>query len=96
MAKHPARRLERVGFVTRSAALHWPWITESRAEGVTRLDPVAFGRFLGTDRSAEVKTIRRQHHGLVDTGKVPELMSMIAFERFEALKGSESGCIGVL
>ncbi|MFL4476555.1 hypothetical protein ACIPVK_21405 [Paeniglutamicibacter sp. MACA_103] len=67
-------------------------VAEPRAEGATRLDPVAFGRLPGMDRSPEAKTVRRQHHGLVDAGKIPELMSMIAFERSEALKAPGSEC----
>lgn len=70
-------------------------VGEPRAQGATRLDPVAFGRILGLDRSPDVKTIHRQHHGLVDTGKVPELMSMISFARFDDLKSSDTGCVGV-
>lgn len=69
---------------------------EPRAEGATRLDPTAFGRILGMDRAPEVKTIRRQHRELVDTGKIPELMSLIAFTRFEALKSSDTECLAVL
>jgi transposase-like protein len=71
-------------------------VGEPRAEGATRLDPTAFGRILGMDRAPEVKTIRRQHHELVDTGKIPELMSLIAFTRFEALKTSDTECLAVL
>lgn len=71
-------------------------VGEPRADGATRLNPTAFGRILGLDRSPEVKTIRRQYQGLVDTGKVPELMSMIVFERFNAHKTADTGTIGVL
>ncbi|MFL4480040.1 putative transposase [Paeniglutamicibacter sp. ORCA_105] len=71
-------------------------VGEPRAEGATRLDPTAFGRIMGIDRAPEVKTIRRQHHDLVDTGKIPELMSLIAFTRFEALKTSDTECLAVL
>ena len=41
---------------------------ESRAEGATRVDPVALGRVLGLDRSPEVTTIRRKIH-LLAQGK---------------------------
>ena len=71
-------------------------VGEPRAEGATRLDPVAFGRVLGLDRAPEVKTIRRQHRGLVDTGKVPELMSTIAFERFQAQRSGDDSLVAVL
>ncbi|MBV1781409.1 hypothetical protein KRR55_20120 [Paeniglutamicibacter sp. ABSL32-1] len=71
-------------------------VGEPLAEGATRLDPTAFGRILGMDRAPEVKTIRRQHHELVDTGKIPELMSLMAVTRFEALKSSDTECLAVL
>ncbi len=71
-------------------------VGEPRTEGATRLDPTAFGRILGMDRAPEVKTIRRQYRALVDTGKVPELMSSIAFERFEAQKNGDDSLIAVL
>ena len=71
-------------------------VGEPRAEGATRLNPTAFGRILGMDRSPEVKTIRRQYQGLVDTGKVPELMSLIAFERFAADKNAGTGLLGIV
>ena len=71
-------------------------VGEPRAEGATRLHPTAFGRILGMDRSPEVKTIRRQYQGLVDTGKVPELMSMIAFERFAADNNPDAGLLGIV
>ena len=71
-------------------------VGEPRAEGATRLNPTAFGRILGMDRSPEVKTIRRQYQGLVDTGKVPELMSMIAFERFAADNNPDTGLLGIV
>ncbi|WP_166789537.1 putative transposase, partial [Cryobacterium sp. TMS1-20-1] len=71
-------------------------VGEPRAEGATRLNPTAFGRILGLDRSPEVKTIRRQYQGLVDTGKVPELMSLIAFERFAADKNADTALLGIV
>ncbi|MDJ0376965.1 helix-turn-helix domain-containing protein [Cryobacterium sp. PH31-L1] len=71
-------------------------VGEPRAEGATRLNPSAFGRVLGMDRSPEVKTIRRQYQGLVDTGKVPELMSLIAFEQFAADKNAGTTMLGIL
>jgi transposase len=71
-------------------------VGEPLIEGASRLDPAAFGRILGMDRAPEVKTIRRQYKSLVATGKVPELMSLIAFECFQAQKTSEAGFVGVL
>lgn len=71
-------------------------VGEPRAEGATRLNPTAFGRILGMDRSPEMKTLRRQYQGLVDTGKVPELMSMIAFERFAADNNPDTGLLGIV
>lgn len=71
-------------------------VGEPRAEGATRLNPSAFRRILGMDRSPEVKTIRRQYQGLVDTGKVPELMSLIAFERFAADNNPDTALLGIV
>ncbi|WP_166789443.1 hypothetical protein [Cryobacterium sp. TMS1-20-1] len=55
-----------------------------------------FNQILGMDRSPEAKTIRRQYQGLVDTGKVPELMSMIAFERCAADNNPDTGLLGIV
>ncbi|MDN5798277.1 MAG: hypothetical protein L0H79_21365, partial [Intrasporangium sp.] len=51
---------------------------EPRAEGATRLDPVAFGRILGLDRAPEVKTIRRKLALLAGTGKTDRLLAAMA------------------
>ena len=71
-------------------------VGEPLIEGASRMDPAAFGRILGMDRAPEAKTIRRQYKSLVATGKVPELMSLIAFERFQSQKTAEAGCVGIL
>ena len=51
---------------------------ESRAEGATRVDPVALGRVLGLDRSPEVKTIRRKIALLAGMGRAEELLAALA------------------
>ncbi|MHB8293842.1 MAG: hypothetical protein ACYDH5_04315 [Acidimicrobiales bacterium] len=40
-------------------------LAEGRAEGVTRMDPVALGRLIGMERAPEVETIRRRMEALV-------------------------------
>src|SRR4029077_19268171 len=42
---------------------------QARAEGATRIDPVALGRVLGLDRAPEVKTIRRKIGLLAEAGR---------------------------
>ncbi|HYO85138.1 MAG TPA: helix-turn-helix domain-containing protein [Dermatophilaceae bacterium] len=51
---------------------------EPRAEGATRVDPVALGRVLGLDRAPEVKTIRRRIAQLAGAGKAEELIAAMA------------------
>ncbi len=51
---------------------------EPRAEGATRIDPVALDRVLGLDRTPEVKTIRRKVTALAATGKAEELLAAMA------------------
>jgi prepilin-type processing-associated H-X9-DG protein len=51
---------------------------EPRAEGATRIDPVALGRVLGMDRAPEVKTIRRKTSHLAETGKAGDLLTALA------------------
>ena len=91
----PARRVYGLDTMLLEAVLR-TLAGEPRVQGATRLDPVAFGRILGLDRAPEVKTIRRVHQGLADTGKIPELMSAIAFERFNAHKNTDDSLIAVL
>lgn len=49
-----------------------------RAEGATRIDPVALGRVLGLDRAPEVKTIRRKIGQLAGAGKAADLLAALA------------------
>jgi hypothetical protein len=51
---------------------------EPRAQGSTRIDPVALGRVLGLDRAPEVKTIRRKITALAATGRADELLAAMA------------------
>ena len=51
---------------------------EARAEGSTRIDPVALGRVLGLDRAPEVKTIRRKISHLAQAGKAGEWITAMA------------------
>lgn len=51
---------------------------EARAEGATRVDPVAIGRLLGLDRAPEVKTIRRRMEDLAGLGRSGELLMALA------------------
>jgi hypothetical protein len=51
---------------------------EPRAEGSTRVDPVALGRVLGLDRAPEVKTIRRNITALAATNRGEELLAAMA------------------
>jgi hypothetical protein len=51
---------------------------EARAEGLTRLDPVALGRLLGLDRAPEVKTLRRRLERLAQAGRADALMAALA------------------
>ena len=51
---------------------------EPRAEGSSRVDPVALGRVLGLDRAPEVKTIRRKITALAATGRAEELQAAMA------------------
>ncbi|GAC1606808.1 MAG: hypothetical protein NVS3B6_20330 [Pseudarthrobacter sp.] len=65
---------------------------EPRAEGATRIDPVALGRVLGMDRAPEVKTIRRKIGHLAGTGKAGDLLTALATHHLKPGGGdSESG-----
>ena len=50
----------------------------ARAEGATRIDPIALGRVLGLDRAPEVKTIRRKIGQLAEQGKASDLLAALA------------------
>jgi transposase len=51
---------------------------EPRAEGLTRLDPVAIGRLLGLDRVPEVRTLRRRTEELASLGRADQLIDQLA------------------
>ncbi len=51
---------------------------QSRAEGTTRIDPVALGRVLGLDRAPEVKTIRRKIGYLAGAAKAGDWIAAMA------------------
>ena len=51
---------------------------EARAEGATRIDPVALGRVLGLDRAPEVKTIRRKIRFLAEAGNAADWIGAMA------------------
>ncbi len=51
---------------------------EPRAEGLTRIDPVALGRLLGLDRAPEVRTLRRRMEGLARMGRSEALVRALA------------------
>jgi transposase len=51
---------------------------EPRAEGASRIDPVALGRVLGMDRAPEVKTIRRRIGQLATLGRAGDLQAAVA------------------
>lgn len=53
-------------------------VGEPRAEGLTRLDPVALGRLLGLDRAPEVGTLRARMAALADAGRCEELVKVMA------------------
>ena len=51
---------------------------QARAEGATRIDPVALGRVLGLDRAPEVKTIRRKIGFLAAVGRAGDWIAAMA------------------
>ncbi|MGH9083735.1 MAG: putative transposase, partial [Acidimicrobiales bacterium] len=53
-------------------------VGECRAEGVTRIPPVAIGRLLGLDRGPEVKTIRRRMEALAGLRRSEQLLMALA------------------
>ena len=64
---------------------------EPRAEGITRIDPVAMGRVLGLDRAPEVKTLRRKIGTLAGAGKAGELLTAMAARYLQGYGGEEGG-----
>lgn len=51
---------------------------EPRAEGLTRIDPLALGRLLGLDRAPEVGTMRRRMEALAEMRRADELVLGLA------------------
>jgi hypothetical protein len=68
---------------------------EPRAEGSTRVDPVALGRVLGLDRAPEVKTIRRKITALAATGRADELLAAMAAAHVARLDKSNPDLLAV-
>ena len=59
-------------------------VRESRAEGLTRLDPVAIGRLLGLDRAPEVKRLRARMAELANEGKSDKFGLELALKHIES------------
>ncbi len=59
----------------------------ARAEGATRIDPVALGRVLGLDRAPEVKTIRRKIKLLAEAGNAGQWITAMARRHLTASPG---------
>jgi len=59
-------------------------VGEPRAEGVTRLDPVAMGRLLGLDRAPEVKRLRFRTAELASEHRADELVMALAHHHVDA------------
>jgi hypothetical protein len=57
---------------------------EPRAEGATRVDPVAIGRLLGLDRGPEVKTLRRRMEALAGLRRSDQLLVALARHHADA------------
>jgi hypothetical protein len=68
---------------------------EPRAEGATRIDPVALGRVLGLDRGPEVKTIRRKITALAATGRAEEMLAAMAAAHVARLDKSNPDLLAV-
>lgn len=69
---------------------------QPRAEGATRVDPVALGRVLGLDRAPEVKTIRRKFAQLAAAGRVDELLAAMARHHLDQAQRSDPELAAVL
>lgn len=59
-------------------------VGEPRAEGATRLDPVAVGRLLGLDRAPEVKRLRFRMAELASEHRADELVMALAQHHVDA------------
>ncbi|MGH9078106.1 MAG: putative transposase [Acidimicrobiales bacterium] len=67
-------------------------VGECRAEGLTRIPPVAMGRLLGLDRGPEVKTIRRRMAALAWARRSDDVLMALA----RAHVGAHPGAMGIL
>jgi hypothetical protein len=65
---------------------------EARAEGATRVDPVALGRVLGLDRAPEVKTIRRKIGLLAEAGQAGDWIAAMARRHVQARPEQAAVC----
>ncbi|HTX52460.1 MAG TPA: helix-turn-helix domain-containing protein [Candidatus Baltobacteraceae bacterium] len=65
---------------------------QARAEGATRIDPVALGRVLGLDRAPEVKTIRRKIGLLAKADKADDWITAMARRHVEACPEQAAVC----
>ena len=65
---------------------------QARAEGTTRIDPVALGRVLGLDRAPEVKTIRRKIGLLAKAGKAGDWITAMARRHIQARPEQAAVC----
>jgi len=68
---------------------------QPRAEGSTRIDPLALGRILGLDRAPEVKTIRRKITALAGTGRAEELLAAMAAAHVARLEATSPDLLAV-
>lgn len=59
-------------------------VGEPRAEGLTRLDPVAIGRLIGLDRAPEVGTVRRRMEALCSLRRSDDLLGALARHHAQA------------
>jgi prepilin-type processing-associated H-X9-DG protein len=67
-------------------------VGEPRAEGLSRVDPVALGRLIGLDRAPEVGTVRRRMEALAGLGRSGELLMALA----RSHAGAHPDAMGVL
>ena len=65
---------------------------QARAEGATRIDPVALGRVLGLDRAPEVKTIRRKIGLLAKADKADDWITAMARRHVSACPEQAAVC----
>lgn len=66
---------------------------QPRAEGASRIDPVALGRVLGMDRAPEVKTIRRRIGALASLGRAADLQAAVAAQHLTDTPDAQAGIV---